>query len=49
MSLLLIIISAFEFEQKISYFALSSLSIFLNTKTTAVTNLNPLSSVNKSI
>ena len=29
-----------------SYFVLSSLSIFLNTKTSVVRNLNPLNSVN---
>ena len=46
MLLSLINISAFEFEQKVSYFVLSSLSIFLNTKTNVVTNLNPLNSVN---
>ena len=39
MSLSLINISAFELEQKLSYFVLSLLSIFLNTKTNVVTNL----------
>ena len=46
MPFLLIITSAFEFEQKVSYFALLSLSTFLNTKTSVATNLNPLNSVN---
>ena len=46
MSLSLIIISAFELEQKLSNFTLSSLSIFLNTKTSIVTNLNLLNSDN---
>ena len=39
MSLSLINISAFELEQKLSYFVLSLLFIFLNTKTNVVTNL----------
>ena len=39
MSHSLVIISAFELEQKLSYFVLSSLPIFLNTKTSVVTNL----------
>ena len=44
MSLALIIISAFELEQKqLPNFALSFLSIFLNTKTNVVMNLSPLS------
>ena len=38
MSLSLILVSAFECEQKVSYFVLSSLSIFLKTKTNHVTN-----------
>ena len=46
MSLWLIIISAFDLEQKVSHFVLSSLSIFFNTKTSVATNLNPLNSVN---
>ena len=49
MSLSLINISAFELEQKLSYFVLSLLSIFLNTKTNVVTNLKPLNSDNNSI
>ena len=49
MSLSLIIVSAFECEQKVLYFALSSLSIFLNSKTNVFPNLNPLDSVNKYI
>ena len=40
---------AFEFEQKVSYFALSSLSIFLNSKTSVVTNLKPFNCANKSV
>ena len=44
MPLSLIIISVFEFEQKVSYFVLSSLSISLNTKTNVVKNVNPLNS-----
>ena len=47
MSLSLIIISAFEFEKKFSNFVLSSLSIFLKTKTNVNTNLNPLQLKNK--
>ena len=46
MSLSLILVSAFECEQKVSYFVLSSLSIFLKTKTNHVTNSNLLNSVN---
>ena len=42
MSLSLKIISAFEFKWKLSNFVLSSLSIFLNTKTSFATTLNPL-------
>ena len=49
MSLSLINISAFELEQKLSYFVLFLLSIFLNTKTNVVTNLKPLNSDNNSI
>ena len=41
MSLLLIVLSAFEIELKRSYFGLSSLSIFLSTKTIVVKNLKP--------
>ena len=44
MSLPLITFSAFELEQKLSNFVLSSLSVFLNSKTCVVTNLNPLNS-----
>ena len=36
----------FEFEQKVSHFVLSSLSISFSTKANVVTNLNPLNSVN---
>ena len=46
MSLSLIIIFAFELEQNLSNFVLSSFSIFLNTKTSVVMNLNPLNSDN---
>ena len=49
MSISFIIISAFEFEKKLSYFVLSLLSIFLNTTTNVVTNLNPLNSGNNYI
>ena len=42
MSPSLIIVSAFEWEQNVSYFVFSSLSIFLSTATNVVTNLNPL-------
>ena len=42
MSLSLTSISASEFEEKVSYFILSSLSVFLNTETNVVTNLKPL-------
>ena len=41
MSPSLITVSAFEWEQDVSYFVFSSLSIFLSTATN-VTNLNPL-------
>ena len=46
MSLSLIIVSAFECQQKVHFFVLSSLSIVLSTKTTFATNINPLSLVN---
>ena len=42
MSPSLITVSAFEWEQDVSYFVFSSLSIFLSTATNVVTNLNPL-------
>ena len=42
MSFSLIIISAFECEQNVSYFVLSSLSIILSTKTNVVTNLSAI-------
>ena len=44
MSLSLIIVSAFELEEKLPYFVLSLLFIFLNSKTNVVTNLNLLNS-----
>ena len=46
MSLSLIIISAFELEQKVVNFVSSSFSIYLNSKTNVATNLKPLSSFN---
>ena len=46
MPLSLIIISVYKFEQKVSYFVLSSISTFLNTKASVITNLDPLNSVN---
>ena len=46
MSLLLTIVSTFECEWKVSYFILSSFSIFLSTNTNIVANLYPLNSVN---
>ena len=49
MSLLLIIISAFEFEKKIPYFVLSLLSLFLKTKTNVVSNFKPFNWFNNSI
>ena len=49
MPLSLMIVSAFEFEQKVLYFVLSSLSIFLNPKTSVVTTLKAFSPDNKSI
>ena len=48
MSLSLNVVPAFEFEQKVSYSVLSSLSIFLNSKTSVVVNLKPFNLVNKS-
>ena len=44
-----IVVSAFVFKKKVSYFVLSSLSIFLDSKTIVVTNLKPFNSDNKSI
>ena len=49
MPLSLIAASAFEFEQKVSCIVLSSLSIFLSSKTSVVTNIKAFNSVNKSI
>ena len=46
MSLSSIINSAFELGEKLSNFVFSSLSIFLNTKTGVVTNLNLANSEN---
>ena len=46
MSLSFIINSAFELGEKLSNFVFSSLSIFLNTKTGVVTNLNLVNSEN---
>ena len=46
MSLSLIINFASEYEQKVSNFVLSSLSIILNTNANVVTRLNPFNSVN---
>ena len=42
----IIIVSYLSLNEKVSHFVLSSLSIFLNTKTSVVTSLNPLNSVN---
>ena len=49
MPLSLIIVSAFEFEQKVLYKVFSSLCVFSNFKTSAVTNLKSDNSENKSI
>ena len=49
MSLSLIIIFAFELEYKLSYFVLPSLSIFLNSETNVVKNLEPFNWANNSI
>ena len=47
---MLIICSAFEIKHIVyEYIVLSSLSIFLNSKTNVVTNLNPLNPDKKSI
>ena len=46
MSLSLLIVYAFEYEQKVSFFVLSSLSIFLSPKTNVFTDLNLLNSGN---
>ena len=45
MPFLLTTVSVFELEQKVSFFVLSSFSLFLNPKTSAVTNLNTFDSV----
>ena len=49
MSLSLIIVSVFEFKYKVLYSVLSSLCIFLNSKTSVVTNLKPFNLDNKSV
>ena len=44
----IITVSAFRNKYRVVYFASLSFSIFLNSKTNVVMNLNPFSSVNKS-
>ena len=49
MSLAIIIVSTFQFNQNVQYIILTSLSIVLISKINVVTNLKPLNSDNKSI
>ena len=43
------VVPSFEFKEKGFYFILSSYSIFLNSKTSIVTNLKPSNPINKSM
>ena len=49
MTLSFIIVSAFNSNKKVLYSLLSSLCIFLNSKTSVAMNLKPFNSDNKSI
>ena len=49
MSLSLLIVSTFQFKQKVLYSVLLSPFFFLNSKTSVATNLKPFNSGNKSI